>query len=199
MFDQEPDTVSLPDLEARVCTWAGRITAATCHWLVLVATFDRRKAWANGMASCAHLLSWRFGVGLRACYEYVRAARALEDLPQTREAFGHGRISYSKVRAITRIATPENEGEWVTEALRCSARKLDRLVSLQLKIDDDSGSKGTVRAPTTSTAPPPPAELRSERRTVGRPPSGGRTPSPRWPAITLVSGSPRWRIRARTS
>ncbi|WP_063822583.1 MULTISPECIES: HNH endonuclease [Frankia] len=139
MFDRDPDVVPLPDLEVEVCGWAGRISAATCRWLTLLAAFDRRKGWsATGLPTCAHWLAWRCGIGLRASYEYLRVARALQTLPQISATFARGEISYSKVRAITRVATPETEGGWAHDAARCSARELERLVSLQLKIKADS-------------------------------------------------------------
>ncbi|MCM3921378.1 HNH endonuclease [Frankia sp. AiPs1] len=138
MFDDDLNAVPLPDLEVEVCSWAGRLSAATCRWLTLIAAFDRRKGWsATGLPTCAHWLAWRCGIGLRASYEYLRVARALQTLPQISATFARGEISYSKVRAITRVATPDTEAEWAGEAARCSARELERLVSLQSKIKSD--------------------------------------------------------------
>uniref|UniRef100_UPI0013D6ED4D DUF222 domain-containing protein n=1 Tax=Candidatus Frankia alpina TaxID=2699483 RepID=UPI0013D6ED4D len=84
-------------------------------------------------------LAWRCGLDLRASYEYLRVARALQTLPQISAAFARGEISFSKIRAITRIATPDTEAEWAHEEKRCSARELERLVSLQSKIKSDGG------------------------------------------------------------
>ena len=143
MFDNQLEALPLPELEAEVCSWASRISAATSHWLSVITIFDQRKGWAKaGMPSCAHWLSWRCGIGLRASYEYLRVARALQALPHLREVFGNGAISYSKVRAVTRIATAETERRWVSEALRYSARRLERLVTLQLKIDAEKDKDG---------------------------------------------------------
>ncbi|WP_261562027.1 HNH endonuclease signature motif containing protein [Frankia tisae] len=140
MFDDDPNVIPLPDLEVEVCSWAGRISTATCRWLSLIAAFDRRKGWSStGLPTCAHWLAWRCGLGLRASYEYLRVARALQTLPQISATFARGEISFSKVRAITRIATPDTEAEWAHEAKRCSARELERLVSLQSKIKSDGG------------------------------------------------------------
>ncbi len=138
MFDDDLNALPLPDLEVEVCSWAGRISAATCRWLTLIAAFDRRKGWsATGLPTCAHWLAWRCGIGLRASYEYLRVARALQTLPQISATFARGEISYSKVRAVTRVATPDTDAAWAHEAARCSARELERLVSLQSKIDSD--------------------------------------------------------------
>ncbi|WP_261574965.1 HNH endonuclease signature motif containing protein [Frankia gtarii] len=140
MFDDDLNVIPLPDLEVEVCSWAGRISAATFRWLSLIAAFDRRKGWSStGLPTCAHWLAWRCGLGLRASYEYLRVARALQTLPQISATFARGEISFSKIRAITRIATPDTEAEWAHEAKRCSARELERLVSLQSKIKSDGG------------------------------------------------------------
>lgn len=71
---------------------------------------DHRYGWAGpGITTCAYWLSWRCGLGTVAAREHVRVARALRVLPRVRAEFAAGRLSYSKVRAITRIATPELE------------------------------------------------------------------------------------------
>jgi hypothetical protein len=61
--------------------------------------------WADqGAISCAHWLGWRIGLELGAAREHVRVARALRELPQIAEAMRRGHVSYSKVRALTRVA-----------------------------------------------------------------------------------------------
>ncbi len=62
-----------------------------------------------GIASCAHWLQWKCGIGLVAAREKVRVAKALPALPKLADAMRRGVISYCKVRALTRIATPDNE------------------------------------------------------------------------------------------
>ncbi|WP_076784723.1 HNH endonuclease [Parafrankia discariae] len=125
----DAQTAPLPDLETAICGWAGRLAAATCGWLTLIAAFDQRGGWSGvGLRSCAHWLSWRCGIGLRAAREHLATARALEHLPAVRAAFADGMISYSKVRAITRIADPATERLWLEHALHCTAGQLERLV-----------------------------------------------------------------------
>jgi hypothetical protein len=94
----------LDDLESELLGLAGHIAAAECRFLQLLAEFDERNGWAgDGIRSCAHWLSWRAGMSLRTATEHLRVAHALRNLPHITEAFAAGRISYSKVRAITRI------------------------------------------------------------------------------------------------
>jgi hypothetical protein len=96
--------MSTRDLETELLGLAGHIAAAQCRFLQLLAEFDHRGGWAGvGLRSCAHWLSWRAGMSLRTAAEHVRVAHALPNLPTITEAFAAGRISYSKVRAITRI------------------------------------------------------------------------------------------------
>ncbi|WP_219418315.1 HNH endonuclease signature motif containing protein [Pseudonocardia nigra] len=96
--------MSTRDVETELLGLAGHIAAAQCRFLQLLAEFDRRDGWAGpGLRSCAHWLSWRAGMSRRTAAEHVRVAHALERLPRITEAFAAGRISYSKVRAITRI------------------------------------------------------------------------------------------------
>lgn len=102
--------LALPDLEARLTELAGHLNAATHRFLVLLAEFDRREGWADGaMRSCAHWLGWKCGSDLGAAREKVRVARALEALPAISAAMGRGELSYSKVRALTRVATQDTE------------------------------------------------------------------------------------------
>ncbi|MXZ28997.1 MAG: DUF222 domain-containing protein [Gammaproteobacteria bacterium] len=120
---------ALGALETQIMELWGNINAATAHFLTLVAEFDRREGWApHGMASCAQWLSWQCGIGRVAATEKVRTARALESLPKISAAFGEGRLSYSKVRALTRVATAETEDTLLHIALNGTAAHVERTV-----------------------------------------------------------------------
>ncbi len=131
---QEPSSeTSVEDIDEEIATLSATIQAATYRLLCLVGELDRRGGWAtplssDGFRSCAHYLSWRIGLDLGAARQYVRVARALPELPRISEAFGAGRISYSKVRAITRVATPETEEMLVEWALAGTASQVEKLV-----------------------------------------------------------------------
>ncbi len=121
---------------------ASRIQAATYELLVLIRRFDEQGGW-SGFVSCAHWLNWRTGLALGAAREKVRVARALGALPLLSEAMREGRISYSKVRAITRVATPENERRLRDFALCAPASYVERMtrawrvVDRQAEADDE--------------------------------------------------------------
>ena len=117
-------------LEAQITELAGHLAAAECRWLELVGEFDRRKGYeAWGCISCAYWLSWHCGLDLRSARDKVRVARALESLPLIREKFGAGSISYSKVRAITRVATPRTEADLVMLAEYSTSAHLERIAA----------------------------------------------------------------------
>jgi hypothetical protein len=116
-------------LEAEICESAAHLAAAECRWLLMVGEFDRRDgAGSWGCVSTAHWLNWRCGLALGAARERVRVARRLAELPLTTAAFSVGVLSYSKVRAITRVATAETEAEFVAVAVAMTAEHVERLV-----------------------------------------------------------------------
>jgi hypothetical protein len=113
----------------RVAALFGEITAATREFLRALAESDRHRDWAvDGFGSCAEWLSWRIGITKNTANEKVRAARALEELPLISDAMARGVISFSKVRALTRAATPANEAELLAYAKAASTASLERLV-----------------------------------------------------------------------
>lgn len=124
------DTVKTVELESELVNLAGRIASAQCRFLELLAEFDAREGWAGpGIRSCAHWLSWRVGLSRRTGREQLRVARALMSLPLIVDAFRAGRLSYAKVRAITRIATPATERALLDLALAGTASHVERAVS----------------------------------------------------------------------
>src|SRR5689334_17280908 len=94
---------SIDELDAAICRLASRIHAVNYQLLVLVREFDDRMGWAKwSFPSCAEWLSWRCQISLSAAREKVRTAQALRDLPEISLAFREGRLSYTKVRPLTR-------------------------------------------------------------------------------------------------
>jgi Domain of unknown function (DUF222)/HNH endonuclease len=134
--DSAPELQAVERLEAEITELWGHINAATYRFLNLLAEFDRRKGWElHGLANCAQWLNWQCGIGDVAAREKVRAARALEALPKISDAFGRGVISYSKVRAITRIATAENEADLLNVAVCGTAAHVERLVGKYRRVE----------------------------------------------------------------
>ncbi len=127
-MDGEFSALSTPDLVAEITTLAGHLNAANARLLALIAELDRRKGWAEwGVKSCAHWLNWKCGIDLGAAREKVRVARALETLPGIAAAMA-GRISYAKVRAMTRVAEASNESYLLNIALHGTASHVEEVV-----------------------------------------------------------------------
>jgi hypothetical protein len=120
---------STHELADQIVELVGHLNAANYRFLTLIAEFDRRKGWnCRATQDCAHWLNWKCGINLGAAREKVRTAHALEKLPQVAAAMERGEISYSKVRAITRVATPENEHYFLQIALHGTAHHVETLV-----------------------------------------------------------------------
>ena len=131
----DPTVMPVEHLEARICELAGHLTAATCQFLLLVADFDARGGWASWeMPSCAAWLSWKCQIAPGTAREHVRVARALGGLPVIRAEFAAGRLSYAKVRALTRIAAPETEKDLVEMATPMTAGQLERFARAHRRV-----------------------------------------------------------------
>ena len=124
----------LARLGDRIAELSARIQAATYELLVLIREFDERDGW-HGCLSCAEWLSWRAGLSLGAAREHVRVARALGELPKLSDAMRRGKVSYSKVRAVTRVATPANEQTLLDVALAGTAAHVERIARAWRRID----------------------------------------------------------------
>jgi len=107
---------------------SAHLDAASARLLELIREFDARDGWNNGHASCAHWLAWRVGLDLGAARERVRVARALGALPRVAQALARGELSYAKVRALTRVATPETEERLLAFRKAGTAAHVERLV-----------------------------------------------------------------------
>jgi Domain of unknown function (DUF222) len=115
----------------RIAETAASLDAGIYRLLTDVRRFDRERGWAHdGALSCAHWLSWRCGIALGAGREKVRVAHALAELPILDEALRLGQLSYSKVRAMTRVATPENEYSLAEIGRHSTAAQLERVCRL---------------------------------------------------------------------
>ena len=124
-------TSSLSDRERlgdEIAELSAHLDAATHRFLTLIRRFDEEGSWADqGALSCAHWLSWRVGLELGAAREHVRVARSLAELPLVDDALRLGRVSYSKVRALTRVATAATEAALLDMAQSSTASQLERI------------------------------------------------------------------------
>jgi hypothetical protein len=95
--------------------------------------------WAKwSFPSCADWLSWRCQISLSAAREKVRTAQALRDLPGISLAFREGRLSYSKVRALTRVAASHCEDALLRYALDATAPQVEERCRQIRNVQPDS-------------------------------------------------------------
>jgi hypothetical protein len=123
-------------LGEQIAALAMQLHAATYELLVLLREFDQRTGWHGVFASCAHWLHWRTGIDLGAAREKVRVAHALASLPLISATMQRGAISYAKVRALTRVATPANESALLAVARAGTAAHVEPLVRAWRRVDD---------------------------------------------------------------
>ncbi len=138
--------VPLERLEADMLGLAGQLAAGMCAFLTMVGEYDERRGWASWEAlSCAHWLNWRCGVGIVAAREQVRVARRLRELPVVHAHFGRGALSYSKVRAITRVAHAGNEAQLVDLARFATAAQVERCCAALRRCEDNAAAERALR------------------------------------------------------
>ncbi len=129
------DTFPSERLEWEICSLSSQLAATSCRLLLAIAAYDRREGWTQwGCRSMAHWLCWKTSMGAGTAREHVRVARALEALPVVRAEFSVGRLSYSQVRAITRVATQPIEADLVRFAQQMPANRLEKLVATYQRV-----------------------------------------------------------------
>src|SRR3954451_6456662 len=132
----------IEELAAAITAGAVRLAAATASWLRLIAEFDERSGWHGvNIRSCAEWLAWQCGLSPGAAREHVRVARALRSLRSIDAPFAAGRLSYSKVRALTRIAEPDCEAALLEFALSATASQTERFCRQWRRWDDDTSDR----------------------------------------------------------
>jgi hypothetical protein len=127
-MERELTEIEVQQLTDRIADTAAHIDAATHVLLRDIRVLDESGAWDTlGALSCADYLGWRIGMASGTAREKVRVARALGGLPLVDAALAQGRLSYSKVRAITRVATAENEELLLDMAMASTAAQLEKI------------------------------------------------------------------------
>jgi len=118
---------TLRDRMREVVDWWSR---SQYRLVTLAADFADSGQWAlEGASTAAHWIAEAADVEICTAREWIRIGRQLRELPVTAEAFRDGRLSYSKVRTLSRIATEANEAELVALAEQVSAGHLGRALA----------------------------------------------------------------------
>ncbi|MBK7536281.1 MAG: DUF222 domain-containing protein [Myxococcales bacterium] len=139
------EPLSVEEVQAlgeHIAEQAVHLDAAMHRLLADLRTFDAAGGWyRQGFGTCAHWLSWRVGWDLGTAREHLRVARALHTLPLVSEALSAGQISYSKTRAITRVATAATEAVLLGYAQHCTASQLETVCRKVGVLGADAASK----------------------------------------------------------
>jgi len=135
----------LDQLGDKIAELSAHVEAATARLLDLIREFDARGGWNTGFRSCAAWLSWRVGLDPGAARERVRVARALGTLPRLAESLARGELSYAKVRALTRVATPETEERLLGVGQGGTAAHVERIVRGWRRVDRQAEARETKR------------------------------------------------------
>jgi len=140
------DLTPIEDLDRNILTLCSHINAATYELLVLIREFDERAGWLKwGLKNCAEWLAWRCDFSMTTALEKVRVAHALKTLPGISGEFASGELSYSKVRALTRVASRANEDELLVFALRSTAAHVAERCS-ELRCGSEDSIDSAARA-----------------------------------------------------
>ena len=137
-------TAELDRLGDEIAELSAHLDAATARLLDLIREFDAREGWGNGFRSCAAWLTWRIGLDPGAARERVRVARALGTLPRLAQALARGELSYAKVRALTRVATPETEERLLGVGRAGTAEHVERIVRAWRRVDRNAEAAEAV-------------------------------------------------------
>jgi hypothetical protein len=133
-FPDHERVTKLNHLADNITELVAHLDAGTFQLLKLICEFDKDEGWEGpGIRSCAHWLNWKCGMSMGSARERVRVARALPELPGISAAFCKGKVSYSKVRAMTRVATAKNEAALLQVALHGTASHVETQVRLYRK------------------------------------------------------------------
>jgi len=113
-----------------LATLAAHLSAATARFVERVWEFHE----AEISDDLAGFLAYRCGITGREAREYVRVAEALRELPATRAAFARGELTFTKVRALTRVATAPSEKRLLELAGALTASQLERALRVYRRV-----------------------------------------------------------------
>src|SRR5947208_8935468 len=135
----------LDRLGDEIAELSAHLDAATARLLDLIREFDARGGWNNGFSCCAAWLSWRVGLAPGAAREHVRVARALGTPPRLAQALARAELSYSKIRVLTRVATPETEERLLAVGRAGTTEHVERIIRGWRRVDRNAEAREAAR------------------------------------------------------
>ena len=105
----------------------------------LAADFADSGEWAVSTAvSAAHWIAVAADIEVATAKEWIRVGRRLRSLPVLAALFAADELSYSKVRSLCRLATPQNEAQLAAIARDVPAGHLPRAIAAWLHRNSDA-------------------------------------------------------------
>lgn len=99
-----------------------------CSQIELLLRFDELEGWrTSGSKSCAAWMNSNLNIDHRTAWERLRVGRKLKELPLIKAGFQDGRLSWSKVRLLTRVANSENEKMLVSVSVDATVSDVQRV------------------------------------------------------------------------
>lgn len=142
MSQLSPPPADAARLADEITLLGAQINAATCRWLGLVAAFDACDGHLHwGQASCADWVAWRCSMSPATAREHVRVARWLAGQPEVRECFARGELSFSKVRALSRLGPLTAPADALAMAREATAAQLERIVAATRRVGRDDAAR----------------------------------------------------------
>ncbi len=128
-MNKDPFTTPLDQLSDDIALLSAHIDAAGARLMDKLVAFDLRGGWhEEGALSCVQWLGFRLGWATNTASERLRVGHALKKLPILHDALAQGRVSYSKLREVTKVAAPETDAEWLNIALNSTASQCGKIV-----------------------------------------------------------------------
>jgi len=135
-------------IRTRLKTLSQEISSQHADLLELLVKFDDLQGWkSSGASHCAAWMNLELGISLQLSWEYLRVGRKLPLLPILRSLFRAGKLSWSKVRLISRVADQDNEAVLCHAALDASVSELKQICQgYQWNKDQDDATTQNDRA-----------------------------------------------------
>ena len=135
-------------IDRQLRTIAKRRGALDCDEAMLLCEAARHEVWRRvGNLSLFEYLEEVLGYGPKSARERIRIATALEEMPELADALASGELSYSAVRELTRVATPDTEREWIDAVRGKNLRQVEELVGKHQKGDRPGDPEDPSLAP----------------------------------------------------
>src|SRR4051812_5832276 len=113
-MDTELDALSTRELRSRLVADRAAIDAAEARWLSMLAEFDRRCGWAvDGHRDCGSWLIHNCGMARSTAKDRLRIAHELHRRPVLAQALAGGKVSFAKIKILTRIVDMGDDSDEV--------------------------------------------------------------------------------------